>query len=274
MTSRNIVRESIAALTGHVERPDVEAQLFVADTLLSSVEQLLTHPERELTAIETETIHHLIERRISGVPLAYLRGKQDFYGRTFIIEPGVLIPRPATELLITAFLHGPQTIHSVVDVGSGSGCIACTIALERPTVSVTAIDPSPIARRVTAKNIDRFQLAGRVTVQDGDLLRGITSMPDVIMANLPYLHPDQLSEASIAHEPLIALDGGDDGLQLIRALVEQVARLPRRPIGLILECDPRDCEAVQQLVVETLRPQQHSLLGEEAVHYGLAAWWY
>lgn len=274
MTSRNVLKEIITALTGHVPRPDVEAMILLADLLQVEQATILAHPETELSATQETTLRAQIEERISGTPLAYLRQQQDFFGRTFAIQPGVLIPRPATELLISAAIRGPKSIRTVVDVGTGSGCIACTVALERPDWQVIGIDPSPIARAVATENVARFHLEHRVQIHNGDLLKGMTTLPDLIIANLPYLHPQQLHESTIAHEPILALDGGPSGIDLIEELIQQVARYRRRPIGLILECDPQDVQVVASLVQEQLAPKQHHLLGEEAVQYGLAAWWY
>jgi release factor glutamine methyltransferase len=274
MTSRNALKEILAALTGHVPRPDVEAMILLADLFQVEQATLLAHPEKELSATQETTLRAQIAERIAGTPLAYLRKQQDFFGRTFIVAPGVLIPRPATELLIAAAIRGPKSIRTVIDVGTGSGCIACTLALERPDWQVIGIDPSPIAREVANENVARFDLQQRVQIQNGNLLAGITTLPDLIIANLPYLHPDQLNESTISHEPLLALDGGPTGIDLIKELIQQVARYRRRPIGLILECDPQDVQEVTNLVQEHLTPKQHHLLGEEAVQYGLAAWWY
>lgn len=274
MTSRNILKETITALTGHVPRPDVEAMILLADLLQVEQATILAHPETELTATQETTLRAQIVERISGTPLAYLRQQQDFFGRTFAIQPGVLIPRPATELLISAAIRGPKSIRTVVDVGTGSGCIACTVALERPDWQVIGIDPSPIAREVATENVARFHLEQRVQIHNGDLLKGMTTLPDLIIANLPYLHPQQLHESTIAHEPILALDGGPSGIDLIEELIQQVARYRRRPIGLILECDPQDVQVVANLAQEHLAPKQRHLLGEEAAQYGLAAWWY
>lgn len=273
MTSRNLVREIMSQLTGVVPRPDVEAQCFVSDLLSIDQAALLAHPETEISDHDIDRLRQMVQQRIQGVPLAYLRGRQDFFGRTFHVRPGVLIPRPATELLITAALQGPRSIETVIDVGTGSGCISCTLALERPTWRILGIDPSPIARQVATENVTSFHLTDRVQIQDGNLLRGITTLPDLVIANLPYLHPDQLQETTIAHEPLLALDGGPSGTELILDLIQQLQRYRRRPVGLILECDPRDTETLAQHIQEHLEPKRYHLLGEEAVHYGVAAWW-
>jgi release factor glutamine methyltransferase len=274
MTSRNALRETITALTGHVPRPDVEAMIFLADLLGVEQSSILAHPEVELSSEQVAFLRQLVHERTQGAPLAYLRKQQEFFGRTFIVRPGVLIPRPATELLITAAIRGPKSIRTVVDVGTGSGCIACTVALERPDWQIIGIDPSPIAREVARENVARFHLDHRVQIHNGDLLKGVTALPDLIIANLPYLHPDQLQEATISAEPILALDGGPSGIDMIDELVRQIARYRRQPIGLLLECDPKDVHVVTNLVLEHLNPKQHRPLGEEAVQYGLEAWWY
>ncbi len=185
------------------------------------------------------------------LPKAYKVGYQDFYGRDFTVTPDVLIPRPETEQLIDlvlslagkAYLPGlkaPTRIlpaHPIIlDVGTGSGCIATTVALELPEAKVYATDISPAALKIAKLNAKT--LAAAINFYQSDLLDNIPVHPDLIIANLPYVDEtwDWLDQKALSHEPALALYAGDHGLALIKKLLDQATDLliPR----LILEADP------------------------------------
>ncbi len=173
----------------------------------------------------------LVAKRAERVPLDYLIGDREFYGRSFLVEPGALIPRPETEFVVEAALAVLPATGSptIVDVGTGTGCIALTLAAERPTWSITAVDLSPDALALAQRNARRLGLAGQVTFLEGSLLEPVAGPIDLIVSNPPYVplrdRPTLAAEVR-DHEPALALFGGEDGLEVIRALVPaSVSRL-------------------------------------------------
>ena len=182
---------------------------------------------------------------------AYKEGYQDFYDRDFIVTPDVLIPRPETEAIIDAvlnlvgkpFLPGvrpsdaklPQDI-SILDVGTGSGCIAITLALELPKAKVTATDISEAALKIAQKNATKFGVSTPLIISN--LLENVKFTPDVIVANLPYVDQnwDWLDKKALSYEPATALYAEDSGLKLIKRLLDQAGK--RQIKYLVLESDP------------------------------------
>jgi release factor glutamine methyltransferase len=188
---------------------------------------LLAHPEQSLSAEQAARYRALVGQCAAGTPLPYLTGTRAFYDRAFHVTPAVLIPRPETEHLIDvvlAWARGRGDLR-VADIGTGSGIIAVTLAAHRPGAAIWAVDVSPDALAVARHNAARYDLDQRITFLQGDLLdplieRGIQI--DVIAANLPYIARGDLEALPVArHEPHLALDGGADGLALIRRLLAQ-----------------------------------------------------
>ncbi len=191
--------------------PPIEAQMLAAHALGVDRTWILTHPE---ALIEPGT---LLERRLSGEPLAYIVGEREFYGRTFKVDPGVLIPRHETEHLIDAVLGlGREFSGTILDIGTGSGCIAITLALELSSARVAAVDISSGALEVAALNAAR--LGASVTFFAADLLPDDRTW-DVVVSNPPYVSPSDFLPADVRDfEPSLALFGGDDGLSFYRRL--------------------------------------------------------
>lgn len=176
----------------------------------------------------------LIERRVRYEPLAYLIGRREFYGRDFLVDPRVLVPRPETELLVVGALTAIDrfaavrgTLPRVVDVGTGSGIIAVTLAAERPALTVDAIDVSADALDVARQNAAAHGVADRIRFHHGDLLGPLPVAADIVVANLPYVRDDQITggshaAAELTYEPRGALSGGPDGLDLFRRFCAQL----------------------------------------------------
>ncbi len=173
----------------------------------------------------------LVTRRAAHEPLQYILGTQEFFGREFRVSPAVLIPRPETELLVREVLTGVPADHTgvIVDVGTGSGCLAVTLAVERPQASVWAIDLSRAALEVAQGNAEPYGVRARVTWLEGDLLaplsgRGLERAVSVIVANAPYIPDaelDRLQPEVLHYEPRLALAGGPDGLALVRRVIAE-----------------------------------------------------
>jgi release factor glutamine methyltransferase len=216
------------------------ARLLAAKTISLTKTKILAHPETQLSQKDVGRLEEALRRLFQGEALPYVLGEWEFYGRLFTVTPDVLIPRPETELLIEQALEWAKAAkpRRIADVGSGSGIIGVTLALELPGARVTAVDVSPAALRVTQENARCHGVDARVDVLRADLLGLFTPGFDLICANLPYIPTARLAELDVARkEPLLALDGGADGLALIRRLVPQAARL-LAPGGLaLLEID-------------------------------------
>ncbi len=177
-----------------------------------------------------------VAARATGVPLQYLLGSTEFYGREFLVGPGVFIPRLETEILIEVVLELLPRQATVMDVGTGSGAIAVTLALERPRVRSVGIDRSSHALSSARRNADRHHAA--VTFIQGDLLHSLSEETmDLIVANLPYLDPSRASDwpRELHWEPWAALDGGEAGLSLIQKLIGQSAFVLKPGGSLVLE---------------------------------------
>ncbi|HTX57920.1 MAG TPA: peptide chain release factor N(5)-glutamine methyltransferase [Candidatus Acidoferrales bacterium] len=200
-----------------------------------SAAYLRAHEGESLDDATRARYHELAARLEQGEPLAYVTGSAGFYGREFLVDRRVLIPRPETEHLIDAaieHLRGRGAAR-VLDVGTGSGAIACTLAAELPRIRVDATDASPEALQVAIANRDRLKLQPRISFFLGDLLEPVAfKRYDVIVANLPYV-PTGEGDASLRYEPVCAVDGGPDGLDNYRRFFERVAPL-LNPDGLLL----------------------------------------
>ncbi len=199
--------------------PAREARALLAHVLGVPREYLIAHPEAAVGPQQHAQFVALAERRARGEPLPYLLGKQEFYGREFEVDPAVLIPRPETELLVDATLEALRGMAAprVLDLGAGSGCIAITLALERPDAAVTAADRSAAALAVARANARR--LGAGVTFVESDWLAGVEKDFDAIVANPPYVAAGDPHLPALADEPLHALAGGADGLAHLRTIV-------------------------------------------------------
>ncbi|HOT12027.1 MAG TPA: peptide chain release factor N(5)-glutamine methyltransferase [Polyangiaceae bacterium] len=210
-----------------VETPRLEAELLLAHVLGANRIQLIVDRDRPLTAHELGAYRALVTRRRNHEPVAYLRKEREFYGHDFEVDARVLIPRPDTETLVEVALKRSQERYlfgRLLDVCTGSGNVALSFAKERPTWQVLATDLSSDAIAVASRNAVRLGVAWNVSFFAGDLFDPVKGQPrfHLITANPPYIpseQVDQLSPSIRNHEPRLALDGGQDGLDLIRRLI-------------------------------------------------------
>lgn len=217
--------------------PGLDAQVLLAHVLGVSRARLLSDAQRPLSAAQQAAYQALVARRAALEPVAYLIGHKEFFGRDFSVDRRVLIPRPESELLVELALRqarrcGPPA--SVADIGTGSGCLAITLALELPQARVFAVDCSEAALEVARLNAERHGVAGRVTFLLGDALTPLPQPVDLIVANPPYTVLAEVEEGVRRWEPHLALDGGaQQGFaEPARWLAQAPSRL--RPGGLLL----------------------------------------
>lgn len=218
--------------------PAAEARLLLQHVTGSTAAQVIAHPGRPLGPVDRLRFESLVERRARGEPIAYLVGWREFFGRRFGVGPDVLIPRPETEGLVEAALARLPAgePRSILDLGTGSGCIAITIALERPGVDVVAVDASGDALAVARRNA--AALDGRVEFVESDWLSALAGRRfDIIVANPPYIAAGDphLGQGDLRFEPRHALTPGVDGLAALVAIVAQSTRALNPGGWLLLE---------------------------------------
>jgi release factor glutamine methyltransferase len=197
-----------------------------------------------------ERFQALIARRSAHEPVAFITGRREFWGLEFDVTPDVLIPRPETELIVEAaceFGKG-RAIRRIVDVGTGSGCLAVALAHEFPRARVVATDISPAALRVAAINAARHDVGEQVSCISSNLLDAIAGPVDVIVSNPPYVPAGvSLSPDIVRYEPAVALYSGDDGLFALRLLIEAAQSRLAEPGVFVVEFGYGQDEAVRQL---------------------------
>lgn len=204
----------------------LEAQVLLAHVLACSRTQLYMNFDKPLAEAELARYRELIRRRLAGEPAAYLVGDQEFWSRSFLVTKDVLIPRPDTETLIELALTEAKRREGslkICDVCAGSGAIAVTLAKELPQANVVATELSTKAAAVARDNVARHDVGDRVRVVEGDLMTPAVDLGpfDLIVSNPPYVRRGDIAglSAEVRHEPAMALDGGDDGLELVRRLI-------------------------------------------------------
>jgi release factor glutamine methyltransferase len=238
MVIREALRKAAERLESHhVSSPRLNAEVILAHCLSVDKTYLYTHDDRLLSDAEFQKIENALYERISGVPVQYIVGRQEFYGRYFTVNPDVLIPRPETEFIVEAVLDlHPPSLSSIIDVGTGSGCIGLTLALELPETQVTIADISFVAL-LTAKS-NAVQLGASASIVCMDLLEAACGPFDIVVSNPPYVSRGESSRLQIEvreHEPHVALFGEEDGLAAYRKLIPSAERVLKPGGYLIME---------------------------------------
>jgi release factor glutamine methyltransferase len=268
LTIRQALAQAARQLRPVSDSASLDAQLLLAEVLGRDRAYLLAHGEIPLDLAQQDAYAALVARRAAGEPVAYILGRRAFYDREFIVAPGVLIPRPETELLLEEALRFADTQPDLTaaDIGTGSGALAVTFAALRPQAQVYAIDISPQALAIARRNAD--QQGARVMFLEGDLLqplidRGIRV--HLLMANLPYIARAALPTLAVSrYEPSLALDGGPDGLDLIRRLLADVRRVCDPGARVLLEIGADQGAAALALAQELAHPQDARILKDYA----------
>ncbi len=234
----------------------IEAEVLVMNVMRMARQSIFAEQETEVTEQQQSALNAFLERRFEREPLAYILGQREFYGINVALTPAVLIPRPETEHLVEnalemALMGMESTELSIADVGTGSGVIAINLAIHLPGAKIFAVDVDDAVLDVAAYNIRGHSVGDRVSLRIGDLLDAVPEPVDLIVANLPYIPTGRIPtlQPEVQKEPVLALDGGPDGLDLIRRLLVQ-AEDKLKPSGIILlEMDPDQVPVVQELAL-------------------------
>jgi release factor glutamine methyltransferase len=240
--------------------PRLDAEVLLSHVLGESRTRLYSLAFRTLSDGDWDRFHAYLERRREGVPVAYLIGWKEFYSRRFVVTPDVLIPRPETELLVEHSLRllaeAGLTRPRVLEIGTGSGCIAISLAMENHLAVLRATDISGAALEVAAENVASHHLERRVKLLEGNLFEALQGNPrrfDLIVSNPPYVGVDggpRPEEGVVRNEPFAALFAGSDGLDVIRPLVVQAPHWLNPGGYLIMEMAPFQVEGVEARMVE------------------------
>jgi release factor glutamine methyltransferase len=227
------LKQALASAVEQLEASDCGSPRMNAETLMIFVlgvnrAYLYAHPERELNAEEQLHYEDAISQRADGVPSQYITGHQEFWGLDFVVSPAVLIPRPETEHLVETVLELARGVESprIVDVGTGSGCIALALANELKNAEVYAVDLSAAALEITRANAARLQLDGRVKFLQSNVLGSLEGVRDFdfVVSNPPYVglnEADKVQRSVFEYEPRMAVFAGEHGLDIIRPLIAQ-----------------------------------------------------
>ncbi len=234
--------------------PVSESELLLAHVLGQDRAWVLAHPDLQTTQLQTRKFAALLNQRRRGTPIAYLLGTREFFGRKFRVNKNVLIPRPETEHLVEAAIRliSKKPYLTVADVGTGSGCLAVTLAAECQHVNLVATDNSALALRVARANARDHGVRPRIRFYRGQLLEPLirrSIRPDLILANLPYLTPREYR--AVRTEPKNALVGGSDGLALFTTMFRQLNQASWT-VPLIIEIHPPRLRQVVRLAQHLL----------------------
>jgi release factor glutamine methyltransferase len=238
----------------HISLPEArrEVQMLLTRAGQFDLASLLAHPERAAQARTTSAYAQTLARRLSGEPMAYVLGEREFYGLVFEISPAALIPRPETELLVELALQrlAAQSAATVLDLGTGSGCIAVTLAKLRPAARIVATDLSYEALAIAQSNARRHGVTN-ITFRAGSWFEAVAGKRfDLIVSNPPYVAggDEHLSQGDLRFEPAIALTAGPTGLEALRAIVSEAPQYLAAGGSLLVEHGFRQGEAVAQLL--------------------------
>jgi len=255
MQLRQALTAAIDLLTSkQIGSPRMNAEMLLMFVLNSDRAYLYAHPEYELTADEQARYDEAIAERSTGKPAQYITGHQEFWGMDLIVSPAVLIPRPETEHVVETVLELARAKQAprIIDVGTGSGCIALALAAELPWARVEAVDISPAALEVARANAHRLQLDHRIIFSQRDLLAGAPAATnDFVVSNPPYVpesEPEKAQREVREFEPKVAVFAAESGLEVYRRLVPQ-AREALKPGGwLVVEIGYSLAAAVHNLI--------------------------
>jgi release factor glutamine methyltransferase len=240
-----------------VDSAQLDGEILLAHTIKHPRTYLHAHLDEQLDARTEEIANARLDLRKDRVPVAYIIGHKEFYGRRFTVSPSVLIPRPESEEIIELlsaitsnthrFIDDTATNLKLVDIGTGSGCLGITAKLEHPEYETTLVDVSKPALAIAEKNAN--SLGADITILKSNLLDAYPYKPDVVLANLPYVDTTWESSKEIEHEPQNALFASRNGLSIIQKCFEQLSVKMDPSSYAIFEADPRQWEEIERIAL-------------------------
>ncbi len=257
------IREALTKYTellarSGIEYPRLEVEILLAHAINQDRVYLFAHQDGIISGESLNVLREACMRRTKREPLAYIIGHKEFYGLDLIVTPEVMIPRPETELLVDEVLNlclgesdSPNLV--VAEPGTGSGAISIALAKQLDNVRIYSSDISAGALSIAAVNVSKFNVEDKVTLLKGNLLSALPELPDLIVSNLPYIPSRRIPflQPEIDWEPKLALDGGEDGLDLIRHLIHG-ARHIETLRDIILEIDCSQAKALKTIVLSEI----------------------
>jgi release factor glutamine methyltransferase len=265
LSLRDVRQAAIARLKSVSPTPALDADMLLCETIGVDRAHLLAHGETILTENQAKLFSTMVERAAAGEPIAYIIGRRGFYDLEFEVNSSVLIPRPETELLLEQAFAWARDKPSLTaaDIGTGSGALAVTFADHISDAQVYAVDVSLEALATAAANAGQHSVADRITFLQGDLLQPLIEREiqlDLIMANLPYIPSGEIPLLEVSrYEPVLALDGGTDGLELMRRLISQIPVVMKRGGLVLLEIGAGQGGGVLE-IVQSLAPRTADVL--------------
>ncbi|NQS92377.1 MAG: peptide chain release factor N(5)-glutamine methyltransferase [Chloroflexi bacterium] len=265
-SSKTLLRQIQDQLSTSSESPYLDALVFLGHVTGKSKSDLLTHPSPKLTPEQQTKLSEGIQKLVSGTPLPYVLGIWEFFQLSFVISPEVLIPRPETEGLVELALDWFQDHpgkRKCLELGTGSGCIAVSLIKNLPDLDLIATDISKAALVVAQKNARKHQVEDQIEFILSNLLTGVESKIDLLVANLPYIPSNKLKSLPVYQtEPHLALDGGPDGLHYIKEVLAGAAQILNPGGGIFLELD-EDCGAAALLIAGSYFPESGLTLSQD-----------
>ena len=234
----------------------LDAEIILAHTLSHSRSWLHAHSDEELELRQQEIADARLDLRLDHVPIAYIIGHKEFYGRRFFVSPSTLIPRPESEQLIELLSEylprtqplGTASAKQLVDIGTGTGCLGITAKLEHPELTVSLVDVSTQALVIAEKNAHQYN--ADVTSLQSDLLTQYPYNPDIVLANLPYVDPNWQLSDELTHEPSLALFADNEGLSIITRCFKELSVRMRPGSTAFFEADPRQWKHIETIATD------------------------
>ena len=257
---REVLGETHKTLeTSGIAEARLEAEVLVMNVMRLARQDIFAQQEAEVSPQQRLEIDQFVQRRQKREPLAYILGYREFYGINLLVTNSVMIPRPETELLVEHALFmalmGMERAELVIaDLGTGCGAIAINLAIHLPAARIYAVDTADAVLDVASYNIRAHNVADRITLCKGDLVEPLPEPVDLIVANLPYIPSERIPilQPEVQWEPREALDGGPDGLSLIRRLLSDAGTKLNPGGTILLELDPEQVPAVEELARQHL----------------------
>ena len=267
---RDILQEfSLKLMSCEIEESRLESELILMKCLTLSRAQLYTILDYELTDLDISLSYKDLQRRLDREPWSYISGHKEFYGLDILVEPGVFIPRPETELIVDTSLSIFNAMDSnrqvkIVDACTGSGAIAIAISKHISNAQIYATEISDVALKIANRNLHAHGLEDRIEILKGSLLEPIESGIDILVSNPPYIPSQDIEnlQPEVLHEPTQALDGGSSGLDIITELMIQASSKMSRPGSMLIEFHPTQSLSLQTMASQLLSPCKSKVIND------------